>query len=85
MYNKVSTEDALAEAKKQNEALQAQLVTANANIAYLSLAAGITSTDLRHTDPWLYRTEYPSDQNESTDRIRRFKSRLPSDRGRCMP
>lgn len=42
MYNKVSTEDALAEAKKQNEALQAQLVTANANIAYLSLAAGIT-------------------------------------------
>ena len=50
MYNKVSTEDALAEAKKKNEALQAQLVTANANIAYLSLAAGITLPGTTETE-----------------------------------
>lgn len=50
MYNKVSTEDALAEAKKQNESLKAQLATANANIAYLSMSAGITLPDTTETE-----------------------------------
>jgi hypothetical protein len=50
MYKKIATEDALAVANKQNESLQAQLVTANANIAYLSMVAGITLPDTTETE-----------------------------------